>query len=42
VEEELLIRRVGNNGSVESKDKVICTVKIIEDVGYIAISTALA
>jgi DNA-binding transcriptional regulator YhcF (GntR family) len=28
VEEEPLIKKVGNNGTVVRKDKVICTVKI--------------
>jgi hypothetical protein len=39
---EPLIKRVGNNGTVVTTDKVICTVKIMQDVGYVAIITAFA
>jgi hypothetical protein len=42
VEEEALIKRVGNNGTVVRKHKVICSVKITEDVGYVAIIRAFA
>ena len=42
MEEEPLIKRVGNNGTVVGKDKVIFTVKIIDDVGYVAIIRAFA
>ena len=37
MDEEPLIKRVGNNGTVVRKEKVICIVKLIEDVRYVAI-----
>jgi len=42
MEVETLIKRAGNNGIVVRKDKVICTVKCMEDAGYVVIITAFA
>jgi len=42
MEVEPLIKRVGNNGTVVRKDKVICTAKIMQHAGYVAIITAFA